>query len=76
MAVLDAMGLLPDVSTYSKIATKKIHVRAIFSRTARPQAQRSAAVTFTRRHHADGLHPDCRLRVDWPDDPPGRADQL
>ena len=35
------------------------------------QAQRSAAVTFTRRHHADGLHPDCRLRVDWPDDPPG-----
>jgi hypothetical protein len=34
-------------------------------------AQRSAAMTFTRRHHADSVQPDCRVRFDWPDDPPG-----
>lgn len=51
-------------------------VRAIFQHEPdltqfAAQAQRSAAVTFARRHHADGLQPDCRVRVDWPDDPPG-----
>jgi hypothetical protein len=51
-------------------------VRAIFQHgTAFTQfaehAQRSAAMTFTRRHHADGLQADCRARFDWPDDPPG-----
>ena len=34
-------------------------------------AQRSAAATFARRHHADGVQPDCRARFDWPDDPTG-----
>jgi hypothetical protein len=34
------------------------------------QAQRSAAMTFARRHHADSAQPDCRVRFDWPDDPP------
>lgn len=51
-------------------------VRAIFQHESdfmqfASQAQRSAAVTLTRRHHADGLQPDCRMRFDWPDDPPG-----
>jgi hypothetical protein len=51
-------------------------VRAIFQHEPdvtqfAAQAQRSAAVTFGRRHHADGLQPECRVRVDWPDDPPG-----
>jgi hypothetical protein len=51
-------------------------VRAIFQHgTAFTQfaehPQRSAAMTFTRRHHADGLQADCRARFDWPDDPPG-----
>lgn len=51
-------------------------VRAIFQHEAgytqfAPRAQRSAAVTFNRRHHVDGGQPECRIRVDWPDDPPG-----
>jgi hypothetical protein len=51
-------------------------VRAVFQHEPAfiqfaPQAQRSAAVTFVRRHHADGLQPECRVRMDWPDDPPG-----
>jgi hypothetical protein len=51
-------------------------VRAIFEHEPAfiqfaTRAQRSAAVTFTRRHHADGLQPDCRAHFDWPDDPPG-----
>lgn len=51
-------------------------VRAVFQDGAAftqfaEQAQRSAAVTFTRRHHADGLQSECRARFDWPDDPPG-----
>jgi hypothetical protein len=51
-------------------------VRAIFQHDSAftqfaAQAQRSAAVTLTRRHHVDGLQPDCRFRADWPDDPPG-----
>lgn len=51
-------------------------VRAIFQHDSAftqfaSQAQRSAAVTLTRRHHADGLQPDCRMRFDWPDDPAG-----
>jgi hypothetical protein len=51
-------------------------VRAIFQHEPAftqfaAQAQRSAAVTFARRHHADGVQPDCRARFDWPDDPPG-----
>ncbi len=50
-------------------------VRAIFQHESAftqfaRQAQRSAAMTFTRRHHADGTQPDCRVRFDWPDDPP------
>jgi len=50
-------------------------VRAIFQHEAEftqfgTHAQRSAAVTFSRRHHADGGQPECRMRVDWPDDPP------
>lgn len=50
-------------------------VRAIFQHESAftqfaGQAQRSAAMTFTRRHHADGSQPDCRVRFDWPDDPP------
>jgi len=50
-------------------------VRAIFRHesaftqfAARPQS--SAAMTFTRRHHRDPTQPDCRVRFDWPDDPP------
>jgi hypothetical protein len=51
-------------------------VRAIFQQESAftqfaMHEQRTAAVTFTRRHHADGVQPDCRVRVDWPDDPPG-----
>jgi hypothetical protein len=51
-------------------------VRAIFQHDAAftqfaAQAQRSAAMSFARRHHADGTQPDCRVRFDWPDDPPG-----
>jgi hypothetical protein len=50
-------------------------VRAIFQHESLTQfsvpAQRSSAMTFTRRHHADGSQPDCRVRFDWPDDPPG-----
>ena len=51
-------------------------VRAIFQHESTvtqfaSQAQRSAAMTFTKRHHADGMQPDCRVRFDWPDDPPG-----
>jgi hypothetical protein len=51
-------------------------VRAIFQHEPAftqfaTHAQRSAAVTFARRHHADGMQPDCRARFDWPDDPPG-----
>jgi hypothetical protein len=50
-------------------------VRAIFQhesafRQFMGQAQRSAAMTFTRRHHADSAQGDCRVRFDWPDDPP------
>jgi hypothetical protein len=50
-------------------------VRAIFQHESAftqfaGQAQRAAAMTFTRRHHADGTQPDCRVRFDWPDDPP------
>ena len=50
-------------------------VRAIFQHESAftqfaGQAQRSAAMTFTRRHHADGAQPDCRVRFDWPDDRP------
>jgi hypothetical protein len=50
-------------------------VRAIFQHESAftqfaGQEQRSAAMTFTRRHHADGTQPDCRVRFDWPDDPP------
>jgi hypothetical protein len=33
--------------------------------------QGSAAMTFGRRHHAVTGQPDCRVRFDWPDDPPG-----
>ena len=49
-------------------------VRAIFQHESAftqfaRQTQRSAAMTFTRRHHADGSQPDCRVRFDWPDDP-------
>ena len=32
--------------------------------------QRAAAMTFSRRHHAEATQPDCRVRFDWPDDPP------
>lgn len=51
-------------------------VRAIFQHESAftqfaSHAQRSAAMTFTRRHHADGAQPDCRVRFDWPDDPSG-----
>jgi hypothetical protein len=50
-------------------------VRAIFQDESfaqfAVQVQRSAAMTFTRRHHVDGSQPDCRVRFDWPDDPPG-----
>ena len=50
-------------------------VRAIFQHESAftqfaGQPQRAAAMTFTRRHHADGTQPDCRVRFDWPDDPP------
>jgi hypothetical protein len=49
-------------------------VRALFQQESAltqfaGQAQRSAAMIFTRRHHADGAQPDCRVRFDWPDDP-------
>ena len=27
-------------------------------------------MTFNRRHHADSTQADCRVRFDWPDDPP------
>jgi hypothetical protein len=33
--------------------------------------QRATAMTFSRRHHTDSAQPDCRVRFDWPDDPPG-----
>ena len=50
-------------------------VRAIFQHDSfaqfAVQEQRSAAMTFTRRHHADSSQPDCRVRFDWPDEPPG-----
>jgi hypothetical protein len=51
-------------------------VRAIFQHESAftqfaSQPQRAAAMTFSRRHHADGTQPDCRVRFDWPDDPPG-----
>jgi len=50
-------------------------VRAIFQHESAftqfaGQAQRSAAMTFARRHHADRAQPDCWVRFDWPDDPP------
>jgi hypothetical protein len=50
-------------------------VRAIFQHESAfiqfaRQPQRSAAMTFARRHHADSAQPDCRVRFDWPDDPP------
>jgi hypothetical protein len=35
------------------------------------QPQRAAAMTFSRRHHPELSQPDCRVRFDWPDDPPG-----
>jgi hypothetical protein len=50
-------------------------VRAIFRHESaftqfatRPQS--AAAMTFTRRQHTDPGQPDCRVRFDWPDDPP------
>jgi hypothetical protein len=51
-------------------------VRAIFQHEASfmqfaGQPQRAAAMTFSRRHHPDLAQPDCRVRFDWPDDPPG-----
>src|SRR5512138_42526 len=51
-------------------------VRAIFQQESgfvqfAVQAQRAAAMTFTRKHHLDGAQTDCRVRFDWPDDPPG-----
>jgi hypothetical protein len=45
------------------------HESAFTQFAAHPQ--RTAALMFTRRHHADGVQPDCCVRVDWPDDPPG-----
>lgn len=32
--------------------------------------QRAAAMTFTRRFHSEPGQADCRVRFDWPDDPP------
>lgn len=51
-------------------------VRAIFQHESGfgqfgGQAQRAAAMTFTRKHHLDAAQADCRVRFDWPDDPPG-----
>lgn len=51
-------------------------VRAIFQHESSftqfaGQPQRAAAMTFSRRHHPDLAQPDCRVRFDWPDDPPG-----
>ena len=51
-------------------------VRAIFQHESSfmqfaAQPQRAAAMTFSRRHHPDVAQPDCRVRFDWPDDPPG-----
>jgi len=50
--------------------------RAIFERDSAinqfaSQPQRAAAMTFTRRHHPEATQPECRVRFDWPDDPPG-----
>jgi hypothetical protein len=50
-------------------------IRAIFAHESSftqfaRQPQRSAAMTFARRHHADSAQTDCRVRFDWPDDPP------
>lgn len=49
-------------------------VRAIFRHESAfsqfaAASQSAAAMTFSRRHHAAG-QPDCRVRFDWPDDPP------
>ena len=51
-------------------------VRAIFQHESSftqfaAQPQRASAMTFSRRHHPDLAQPDCRVRFDWPDDPPG-----
>jgi hypothetical protein len=51
-------------------------VRAIFQHESSftqfsNQPQRAVAMSFTRRHHTDVTQPDCRVRFDWPDDPPG-----
>lgn len=51
-------------------------VRAVFQHESAftqfaSQPQRAAAMTFSRRHHLDAAQPDCRVRFDWPDDPPG-----
>jgi hypothetical protein len=32
--------------------------------------QSAAAMTFRRPHHKDPAQPECRVRFDWPDDPP------
>lgn len=50
-------------------------VRAIFSHESAftqfsTRAQSAAAMTFGRRHHKEPAQPDCRVRFDWPDDPP------
>jgi hypothetical protein len=44
------------------------HESAFTQFAARPQS--AAAMTFSRRHHTDPAQPDCRVRFDWPDDPP------
>lgn len=51
-------------------------VRAIFQHESgfaqfAVQPQRATAMTFTRKHHVDTAQTDCRVRFDWPDDPPG-----
>jgi hypothetical protein len=51
-------------------------VRAIFQHETSVtqfagQPQRAAAMTFSRRHHTGLSQPDCRVRFDWPNDPPG-----
>jgi hypothetical protein len=50
--------------------------RAVFSQESNFRqfaagAQSSALMKFTRVHHADAAQPDCAVRFDWPDDPPG-----
>ena len=50
--------------------------RAVFAhessyRQFAPAAQTGASMNFTQRQHTNPAQPDCRVRFDWPDDPPG-----